>query len=465
MTKLRKVTSKRVHFLVSFLFCRVLLAEPIYQTIYEFFPSPSVGSFPAGALAQDVDGNFYGVTTDGVASFGTIFRLSPAGEFTQLFAFNGTNGNSPFGGLVWGDDKNLYGATRSLWPPTNQGTIFRVTTSGELTTLFTFGGTNGSSPHGPLAKGDQGDFYGTTTSGGSFNRGTVFRISTNGVLTTLFSFDGTNGFSPLAALTRAADGNFYGTTEFGGIGYTGSSLGRGTLFRITTNGILNTIVYFDGTNGMRPSPGGLALGSDQCLYGTTYQSTNSFGTVFKLDLQGTLTTLAHFYGTNGAFPLSGIKQALDGNFYGATANRLEGNNFTNGTLFQISTNGVIKTLVLFDGTNSLNPFVNFTLSFDGMLYGTISDVGKNLSLKGNAGTVFRLLEEPRILSLSFSNDAALLSWTSFTNQSYQVQFKSTLDDPDWLLVGSTIVAVDYISSFSDSPIAESRYYRIVHVPY
>src|SRR5437016_7282801 len=100
-----------------------------------------------------------------------------------------------------------------------------------------------SKPHGSLVQAPDGLFYGTSTAGGDHDAGTVFKVSTNGVLTTLVSFTGVNGASPLAGLALALDGSFYGTTY-----YSGGS-GCGTVFRATTNGALTTLVSFTGANG------------------------------------------------------------------------------------------------------------------------------------------------------------------------------------------------------------------------
>lgn len=112
--------------------------------------------------------------------------------------------------------------------------------------LYTFPTSN---PHpwavNKLVEGDDGDFYGTSFLGGSNNCGTVFRITTAGALTTLFSFNGTNGQGPLGGLTRGNDGNFYGVTAFGGDEFIDPIIhsGKGTIFRITTNGDLTTLVF------------------------------------------------------------------------------------------------------------------------------------------------------------------------------------------------------------------------------
>ncbi|HYV30396.1 MAG TPA: choice-of-anchor tandem repeat GloVer-containing protein, partial [Candidatus Binatia bacterium] len=112
------------------------------------------------------------------------------------------------------------GATRS-------GTVFRMTSTGLLTTLYSFGsGSDGQSPFAALVEGKDGYFYGTTTVGGAYGSGTVFRMSPSGVLTTLLYFDGFNGANPASPLVQATDGSFYGTTPNGGAN------GFGTVFRL-----------------------------------------------------------------------------------------------------------------------------------------------------------------------------------------------------------------------------------------
>jgi uncharacterized repeat protein (TIGR03803 family) len=132
--------------------------------------------------------------------------------------------------------------------------VFQVTTNGTLTTLTAFNFTNGANPWAGLTLGNDGNFYGTTFYGGNTNStypdgmGTVFQVTTNGALTTLVSFSGTNGAWPEAALTLGNDGNFYGTTSRGGNTNSTYPYGMGTIFRLLLPPII-TVQPESQTNG------------------------------------------------------------------------------------------------------------------------------------------------------------------------------------------------------------------------
>ena len=172
------------------------------------------------------------------------------------------------------------------------------------------------------------------------------------LLQTLFSFNGTNGASPQAALALGSDGNFYGTTGYGGITNSTRTVGMGTVFKMTTNGALNTLLFFNGTNGAWPRAV-LTLGNDGIFYGTTEiggitntSDASGMGTVFQGTTNGVLTTLASFNATNGQYPMAGLTLGNDGNYYGTTMN---GGLANNGTVFRVATNGVLTTLYWFTG--------------------------------------------------------------------------------------------------------------------
>src|ERR1035437_2923638 len=253
----------------------------------------------------------------------TLASVSPAEAQTiqTLYSFDNTNGSSPYAGLTLGNDGNFYGTTigSSL-----SGTVFQLTTNGTLTALAFFNSnvlnTNGANPLSPLALGSDGNYYGTTELGGIVNStytsgmGTVFRVTTNGTLTTLVAFNDTNGSSPYAGLTLGNDGSFYGTTRWGG------NLGCGTVFKVTTNGTLTILVSFNTSNGFPYA--GLVLGNGGTFYGTTAGSGGSapYGTVFAVTTNGTLTMLHSFMGqqNEGGEPHAGLTFGGDGSLYGTT---------------------------------------------------------------------------------------------------------------------------------------------------
>ena len=143
-------------------------------------------------LAQGTDGNLYGTTQAGGAhQKGTVFKVTPAGTLTTLYSFCGQScgdGSAPFAGLLLGKDGNFYGTTE-LGGTNNEGTVFKITPLGTLTTLHSFNIQDGSNPYAGLVQATDGNFYGTTQSGGAHLLGTVFRITPRGALTTLHSFN------------------------------------------------------------------------------------------------------------------------------------------------------------------------------------------------------------------------------------------------------------------------------------
>jgi uncharacterized repeat protein (TIGR03803 family) len=275
---------------------------------------------------------------------GTVFKISPNGGFTNLYSFTstfnyGTNGASPQAALVLGTDGNFYGTTfeGGTYSFNNNGTngygtVFKISPDGALTNLYSFsGGNDGANPAAGLVRGSDGYFYGTTQAGGADNFGTVFKMSTNGALTGLYSFSGGNdGGGPLGRLVDGGDGYFYGTTASGGVN------NFGTIFRVNTNGMLTTLYLFTGgADGENPQAG-LVRGSDGNFYGPTQSggTNGGGGTLFKITAQGALTTLYSFTGVNdGSNPEAELVQGSDGNFYGTTINGGQGGA---GTIFRLS---------------------------------------------------------------------------------------------------------------------------------
>ena len=231
----------------------------------------------------------------------------------QLHSFSGTDGTNP-SALIQAADGNFYGTTNT-GGASDVGTIFRMTLAGTLTTLYVFNGTDGSSPSALIQTTD-GNFYGTTSGGGTNGWGTVFKIMPTGLLTTLYSFDITNG-NPSSGLIEATDGNYYGTTRLGG------SNNSGTIFQMAPGGSVTTLHSFDYSDGAYP--GALVQGTNGGFFGTTFQGgAGNDGTVFLLDvplspqaqiaaLQSRVKALVSagtFNGRLGQFLLSPLNEAL-----------------------------------------------------------------------------------------------------------------------------------------------------------
>jgi uncharacterized repeat protein (TIGR03803 family) len=292
-------------------------------TLTNLVSMDSSNAYPHAGLIQGTDGNFYGTSGyGGTNDNGTIFCLSTNGTLSTLASFNeSVTGAYPSTALVQGIDGNFYGTT-SQGGADGEGTIFKMTPDGELTNLVSFNNSNGAYPYGALAQGTDNSFYGTTFYGGAYGAGTVFRITTNGALTTLFSFNGLNGY-PYATLVQGMDGSFYGTTEYGGTN------GDGSVFSVTTNGeFLNLASLNYDVSGGYPTAA-LVQGTDGNFYGATssggtfgttyYGGTYGGGTIFRLTTNGTLTTLLSFSNTNGLSPEGGLVEGVDGNFYGTAS--------------------------------------------------------------------------------------------------------------------------------------------------
>lgn len=315
------------------------------------------GENPYAGLVLATDGNSYGTTEyGGVYGGGTLFRITSAGTRATL-SFTSTCGFNPMGTLVQGTDGSLYGTTSEFY-----GTVFKITQGGVFTTLHTFAYTDGANPYAGVVLATDGNFYGTTNGGGNSSCnggcGTVFRITPSGTLTTLYSFNSTGGFNPDGALVQAADGNLYGTTRFGGANrscYLGASMGCGTIFKLTLTGNLTMLYSFcaqtNCTDGANPFAG-LIQATDGNFYGTTLSGGNpacdggaGCGTVFEITPKG-LKTLHNFDATDGDSPYDALLQATDGNFYGTTG---YGGSNADGTIFSLNT--------------GLGPFVAFVRPF------------------------------------------------------------------------------------------------------
>lgn len=473
----------------------------VLTTLVNFTGSGVNGSEPVARLFENTDGNFYGTTLEGgSADLGTVFKISPGGDLTTLRSFGFSGGGLAFGeaprtGIVRGADGSLYGATA--------GSLFKLNAQDSLSIVTETYTINGSSTHGELAQDNAGNFYGVTRQGGAFGFGTLFRSTPAGVLTRLLEFTGNGtankGSYPQSGLVRGSDGNFYGTSSSGGVA------NWGTVFKVATDGTqsgttLTTLVEFSGapaapqtfqntapitiTNGLPTSPypsqitvpaltariakvrvtlrglghtypddirvmlvspsgrqvqlmsgagashdvtaldltfddaAGAFLSTTLPLTGGTFRPTSTdtsnlpapapagpYATTLETFVgdtaAGTWSLYVHdrfpsvdqgvFSGgwsleltpadTRGGSP-AGVVEGADGNFYGVTS---AGGANGVGTVFKVTTAGVLTTLVDFGAGNGSTPVATLMKDADGSFYGTTTYGGAF-----DAGTVFKV---------------------------------------------------------------------------
>lgn len=394
------------------------------------------GKTPVASAIQAADGNYYGTTLAGGANnFGSIYKMTPNGTLATVYSFTGAgDGGFPASALIQGSDGDLYGTTIGTYSGTTSGaqfgTIFKLTTSGTLTTLYTFGSSanTGSYPQPALVQGSDGSFYGVAPGGGSSSTpGFVYKITSAGSLTTLYTFcnatNCTDGYEPTGTLVQGTDGNFYGVTYWGGSGVSAS----GTVFRISSSGSFTSLYSFcktqssDCTDGTNPQ-GGLVQAADGNLYGSTvngggFTGVVDGGTFFRITPSGTLTTLVDgfFCAGTGCYPSNTFTLGSDGNLYSVFNNGgNEGPYILGGTFYELTTTGGFQ--VLYNFCSQANcadgeiPVGSPIQGNDGNFYGTASS-RLNSSPADYTGVLYQLvpaaaLQAPVQLSFHASNVAS-----------------------------------------------------------
>jgi uncharacterized repeat protein (TIGR03803 family) len=325
----------------------------VYDDQLYSFSLGSSGFNPFAGLILASDGNFYGTTeadgnynslgedcTNNPGYCGSVFRITPSGQFTVLHDFGATEGSTdgygPEAGLIQGSDGNLYGASQIIVSPFGYYTnIFKISLDGTFSNFAQIdAGLDYSSGYGSMSllQASDGNFYIPASYGTSPN-GAIYKITPTGAVSILYTFTGgSNGVGPAGSLIEGSDGGLYGVTDTGGTADTG------TVFKVTLDGQQTVLSSFcDNTQSSCNEgydPTGLLLASDGNFYGTTigggldsdcYDGSSGLdnggcGGVFEVTPVGTLTSLYNFTGTgDGSIPSSGLIQGQNGNFYGVTS--------------------------------------------------------------------------------------------------------------------------------------------------
>jgi uncharacterized repeat protein (TIGR03803 family) len=328
--------------------------------------------------------------------WGTIFKTDKHGNLLWVFQLDDNSGVNPFSGVIIGDDGFLYGTT--AFP---LGSVFKMSTDGQLIWSVPF--TNAATGQHPYAgvielhnEKNEIELYGTTAYGGAYGNGAIFKVDASGQIHVLHSFVGFGGAGAQPGrLVLGDDGFLYGTTA--------TDTPNGTIFKISPSGAFFTnLVVFDGTNGGTPMAGLTKYGRNT-FYGTTERGgTNSQGTVFRMTSSGVLTIL-HTFGPSeggyfsgqsegGLFPDSELVLGRDGNFYGTTTSGGLTNpqfyDFDFGTVFRISPAGGFQKLADFHGGDGSYPIGAMIEGEPGRFYGTATETGGDPDGYTSAGTIF-----------------------------------------------------------------------------
>lgn len=382
--------------LTAVLFCAAMVQAQTFTPLADF--TTEIGGGPGSPLIQGLDGNLYGTAgASGIGSGGAVFAATSSGTISDLFSFckdkTCPTGRGPYLGLLQISNGSFFGFTVGS---SFNGTLFRLSASGVINNLFTFCAgdciPDGESPRTNLIEARNGDLYGTTNAGGTHSNGTIFKLTTSGTLTTVYDFcqltNCADGGGPLGfgSLIQASDGNLYGVTRNGGKGF-------GTIYQLSPSGTPKTIYKFcKGGAGSHPcldgsQPDGLVEGLDGNFYGVASGAgVHGGGVFFKVTRYGGLTVLYNFCSLTGCadgIGPTGLTLGSDGNFYGTTAN-LGSNGAVPNTIFQITPTGVYTVLYSTD-VQTQSSVLSVMQSTDGNFYGTNSLGGAN-----NLGTFFKI---------------------------------------------------------------------------
>ena len=348
-------------------------------TIYTFAGGSGNPANPQNnSVAQGRNGNYYFTTCVPLSINSVMFDITASGALSTVYVPS----NCSYG-VTLGTDGNLYSTTGNNDGAGGlYGTVYKVTPTGTATLLHTFtNGADGSYPYWPPIEGTNGVFYGTTDA--QATNSTTYSVTSSGTFTTLHTFTGSDG-QDANGLVQGSDGNFYGSTQSGGAN------NLGVIYKMTPTGTVTVLHSFAGSDGA-VGRWDLIQAKDGNFYGVTLNGgTNGAGVLYKITSTGTYTVLYNFPSTgnqySGNFPYSGVIQATNGLLYGVTGN--VGGPFAWGSIYSFNTtSSTFTTLYNFTGgTDGGQPFGPLLQHTDGLLYGT-TYVGGNVSGSSSCNTV------------------------------------------------------------------------------
>lgn len=379
-------------------------AAQTLRVLYDFTGQPNT-DFPMG-LTQGSSGEFYGAGSGGLLYLGgEIFKIDRAGNESVLYSFCNsgycTDGNGPNPGLVLDEQGNVYGTT-STGGTDNDGVVFKIDSSGNETVLYSFQGVavgDGAYPYeAGLVRDTDGNLYGTTSGGGvkctnggfiqKYGCGTIFKVSASGQETIVHRFHNTDGEGPQAGLVRDQAGSFYGTAEEGG------TCDGGVVFKLGKNGTMSILHSFCREGEGDEPQSALVLDAAGNLYGTLNEGLgDNLGAVYKVTPDGEETIL-HQFGrctpADGCDPgYASLVLDSAGDIYGVTG---FGGTYNYGTVFKIDTKGNETLLHSFtEGSDGGDPSWLARTS-NGTLYGTtyFGGIRQNDCVDFGCGVIFQI---------------------------------------------------------------------------
>jgi uncharacterized repeat protein (TIGR03803 family) len=373
---MQKTTSRRITLAAVWTLCLFLLGNAQAQTasMLYVFTNAANGSYPNAILVQGRDGELYGTTGEGGANTctfegqtygcGAIFKVDTSGNLTLLHSFDGSDGLSP-AGVTLGTDGNFYG-TAYGGGSNNLGTLYKITSSGEFTKLHDFAnGSDGEYPAVQLLQASDGNLYGFSKTG-------LFRATTSGTVTTIFTFSPPPMYASAMPLIQATNGYLYETFPSGYCN--GSSCPCGAFVKFSLQGAriwehdFGCLGVADGDYPGAP----YIQASDGNFYGTNVYGGSGQGegqgTAVKVDAKMGMVTVLYDFNYNAGYPESGLTQGSDGNFYGAATLSTLGQA---GSAYQLTAAGGFNQFVALPYVDDGYPSVEMVQHTNGKFYGSV----------------------------------------------------------------------------------------------